>query len=338
MHRSSFFLPLALVPLMADAAPPAFGQRPPEQRQAQDQAARPVEIAVRIKPDDEWTYQLGLNQLVTLQPQTDDRLADGPPETSRLIQNAMITLRVISIDEQSGAATIEAGFDRLEVVVGSDDQQSEFLWSADLPGKTPETDLDRMLTALATSTLTIKVSPGGAVRGIVGYESVNEAIEAAPDVDVSALGMLGPSAMDSTLELIWKPGAISGAKRELRDEWTQRHRMSLGPIGGVAMGRRLAIDRIEDGILHADGEVTLRLLPPADASGAGAPVFDLLHEEGQMTIAWDLARGCSASVSDRLDLSAQLTLGPANLGMRLRFERSATLKTPPPKIRDPEME
>ena len=335
MHRSAliavptrFAAKFAAV-LILVVAPPALGQNPFEQREPQAPLEHPVEVAASIKADGQWTYHFGLNQTITTQPRTEDRRDAGPLVTTRLIQNATIELRVVSIDPESGMATIEARFERLLVVTGANDLQSEFRWSAGSPAKEPATALDRLLTTLAGSTLTARVSPKGSVRGVVGYEAVNEAIDADPEVDRSALGLFAPSAIGSTLELLWKPGEVSGASRNVADAWSSARRASLGQIGGVEVEQALRVDRIEEGVLKAQGEASLRLLSPAEAPSPGAPAIELVGSGGRMKITWDLARGCSVSASERLDLGALWSLGPARLGVTMRSERSVALESPP---------
>ena len=327
MHRPSL---IAIVTLLAaGAAPPAFGQHPFEQHEPQEPLEHPVEVAVSIKADDRWTCRFGLNQTITTWRQTEDRRDDGPPETTRLIQNATIAPRVVSIDEETGTPTIEARFERLLVIAAADDRQTEFRWSTGSTNKEPNTALESLLTTLATSTLTARVSPSGAVRGVVGYDGVNEAIQASPEVDRSALGLFAPSAISSTLELVWKPGAVSGTNRNVLDQWNNVRRASLGQIGGVAVEQSLEVERIEEGILEARGKIALRLLSPADPPSASVPTIEMVHHGGQMKIAWDLARGCSASASERLELDALWALGPVKLGVTMRSERSVALDTPP---------
>lgn len=315
--------------------PSAVGQSPFEQRPPQDPLDHPVEADASIKADARWTCHFGLNQTIATQRQTPARHDDGPMETTRLIQNATVALRVVSIDPESGVATVEARFERLLVVAGVDDSQSEFRWSAGSEAPEPATGVDRMLTALVGATLTARVSHRGSVRGVVGYDEVLEVLKADPEIDHSAMGMFAPSAIGSTLELLWKPGEVDGSPRNVGDVWTTVRRASLGHVGGVAVEHAFKVDRIEDGVLKAQSEASLRLLPPSEAPSAGAPVIELLRDEGRMKIAWDLTRGCSASVSERLDLGALWSLGQVRLGVTMRTERSVSLDAPPAGTKHP---
>jgi len=328
MRRSTRLLLTALTPLILSAASKAPGQHPFEQRPPQAPLEHPVSVNARIGAGDRWTYHFGLNQTTTTQRQADDGRDAGSLETTRLIQNATVALRVVSVDAQTRTATIEATFERLLVVTGDDQEQTEFRWSKDGAVDDPGTDLDRVLTALATSTLTARVGRSGDVRGVAGYGRVIEAIDASPGFDRSALGLLAPSAIGSTLGLIWTPGSVSGASRNVTNVWTSARRASLSQIGAVSVTQELEVERIEDGVLKAGGEATLRLLPPSDPPGPGAPTIELLEQGGRMLISWDLDRGCSASASERLDFEAVLSLGPARLGVTMRSERSAALDAP----------
>jgi hypothetical protein len=330
------FVPGLLSALAIGSAPQAVGQSPFEQqRPPQAPLEHPVKADASIMADARWTYHLGLNQTIATQRQTQDRHDDGPMETTRLVQNATVTLRVVSIDPGSGVATVEARFERLLVVAGVDDSQSEFRWSAGSEAAEPATGIDRLLTALAGATLTARVSPRGSVRGVIGYDAVHEALKENPEIDQSAMGLFAPSAIGSTLELLWKPGEIAGSPRNVGDAWTSVRRATLGHVGGVAVEHAFKIDRIEDGVLKAQSVASLRLTPPSEAPSAGAPVIELLRDEGRMKIAWDLARGCSLSVSERLDLGALWSLGQVSLGVTMRTERSVALDTPPAGTKHP---
>lgn len=333
MHRISYIV-AALMVLLAIALQ-AIAQPPFERREAQAPLESPVEVAVRIEAGSAWTYHFGLNQTSTRQKQTEDRQDDGPLLTSLLIQNATVSLRVTEIDEETGTATVEATFDRLLTILGDDDGQREFRWAAGDQKREQSTDLGRLLAALTGSTLTAKVSSRGSVRGVVGYDEVNAVLEEYPEADSVAMGLFAPAAIRSTLELIWKPGEVSGASRNVQDTWESDRRASLGAVGGVAVSQALTVDRIEEGVLTATGKASMRSLPPREAAGAGVPTIDVLMNEGRMKISWDLNKGCAASASERLDIGAFWTLGGAHLGMTMRSERSAALDVPPAENRKP---
>jgi len=327
---------VALAALVFATAPAAIGQPPFERREPQAPLEQPVEVAAQINPGDTWTYHFGLNQTSTRQKLTPERENDGPLQTFMLIQNATVTLRVAEIDEESGTASIEASFDRLLTIQGTDEGQREYRWaSGDTPAE-PATDLARLLSALTGSTLTARVSARGSVRGVVGFDAVNAVLAEHPEADRAALGLFAPAAIEQTLGMLWQPAGVSGAERNVQDTWSSDRRASLGHAGGIAVEHTLTVDRIEDGILKASGTTELRALPPQETqSGAGIPEIDLIRGTGKARISWDLDRGCAASASERLDLEAVWTLGPANLGVTMRSERSAALDVPPKGTRKP---
>lgn len=325
--------PIALAALALGASP-SLAQPPFEQRPPQAPLDEPVEAAPLITAQSAWTCRFGMNSVIATQPMTGAWEADGPAETRRLIQNAVVNLRVIDLDADSGTATVEASFERLLIVRGIDDHQEEFRWNAagDDPSDVAETGLERLGLALSRSTLVAKVGRDGTVRGVTGFDSINEAIgsgEDDEDADPTALGLFAPNAIGSTLELLWKPSGVTADPRNIGDEWSSGRRISLGPAGMVAVEQSMAIDRIEDGILTASGDPSLRLIPPADEPSAGAPKPELVHQDGKVRLAWDLGKGCTESASERLDLGFRWTLGPVHLGVTMRNERSMSLDGPP---------
>jgi len=313
----------------------ALAQPPFERRPPQEPLERPVVVETRIEADSRWKCSFGLSQTITTQAQTEDWADDGPLETTLLVQNATLALEVVTLDQETGVATIEARFQRLLVVSGEGDTQREFRWDADDANPEPEHDTDALLTALAGSVITARVSRRGAVRGVTGYEDVREIIENRPGADPAAMGLFGPASIGQSLQMIWRPAGVAGAERNIGDSWPHERRAGLGAIGGFGVRQDMRVERIEDGILKARGTVEIHPLPPAEPPSPDVPEVELIHTDGRVLVEWDIEQGCTKSASERLDVGAKWSFGPARLGLTLRSERSVSLAAPPTERRGP---
>ncbi len=315
-------LALAALTIMA----PASGQHPFEKREPQPPLAEPVHPAASISEGDAWTVDFGFNQVITRQRQTADWEPDGPLRNNRLIQNATLSCKVESIDEESGVATISADFERLLIIRGDDEQQREFRWkTGDAPAGNDD-PASKVFAALSTATLTAKISPTGRVRGVTGYDDVLSALESGSEQDRAMLGIFSQASFGSQLEMIWRSGDLAGVPRNVPDQWTTTRIASLGPVGSIRIEQANEIQRIEEGKIKAEGEITLTVAKPAEPAGAGAPSIELIHEDGKGKTVWNLEKGRVDSASERLDIGARWSLGEAHLGFTMRTERSLAVR------------
>lgn len=253
-------------------------------------------------------------------------LRDDAPGT-KLAQSADLTLVTVGVDPDGGA-TVRATFDRLRVSVaklGPDASTTTWEWrraaekpvteGAGVPG------LDEAYSALARSSIQMRVAPDGSLRTMEGLERAHEALAASRDKgDLEAtpiLGVFSAGGVGTFFEGFWAVSTGGGRSRPLRpapgDEWKAVKSQQL--LGGyqVRATTTYRLERVRADLADVSGRTVFEMVPPRAEPDPADPVPKIVEQSGRVEAVWDGAAGRVVRRISERSFAWSATITPAEL-------------------------
>ncbi len=251
-------------------------------------------------------------------------LRDDAPGT-RLAQSADLTLLTVGV-EPDGGATVRATFDRLRVRVeklGADASTTTWEWRR--AAEKPVTEgpdvrgLDEAYSALARSSIQMRLAPDGSLRTMEGLDRAHEALAASRDKDdpgaTPLLGVFSPGGVGTFFEGFWAVSTGAGRTRPLRpapgDEWKAVKSQPL-PAGYQARATTTyRLERVRADLADISGSTVFEIVPPRTEPDPADPVPKIVEQSGRVEAVWDGAAGRIVRRTSERSFAWLATVAPA---------------------------
>jgi len=189
-----------------------------------------------------------------------------------------------------GSANVSMTFDALSFSIAAEGIAENFSWAHN-GGDRPTAEMGEGINAsgfaLAGSELSFTVSPTGDVSPVQGLDAFIATIDASSASDVAFIGAFTPERLAEMIEPMFDADGGAAEPRDKGDRWSETERISLGPIGDVAITRDYSYLVREQGKANVIGSLSVKLDKP-EATSDASPSVRLNGVTGATVIQWDI--------------------------------------------------
>lgn len=231
----------------------------------------------------------------------------GAPEKAKNIQEIGFSLRVKSVDKDSGVATVDMVYDRVKISLDGMGMKVEFDSAKPkapaskkpattpapggipgmpaMPALEPEKLLEQHMAGMVGQTMTLTIDRSGKITSVSGGEKLD------PTGMLAALGGGGggagtPQQGGGLFGPISSSGGSDGFA-SVGESWTNVDRLSVGPLGDMDMRTTHRLKSARGGM----AEVTFEGRVDGSSSGGKPATAQLETASNKGSYSWDYAKG-----------------------------------------------